>query len=282
MFDINFLVSYVAMPNELIRIGASLLILGIATYFDLFKDKNIPNKFLYASVVVSLAIGLIAPIGISGFAVAQALIIAAITYIFYRVGYLGGAEMFILPSLALLLPIPPVVTGIFLNVPFILFIMLFSGFLFALTNLVYFSYKLAKAKAKVKTNLEAVAMLAMVILFSLVYFYSPVFNPSIMLLVASLGLMSALYYSYKEEIEEMMTQEIKVDDAEEEVASMKKASPEIKEILKDSPVITGAKIKLLKGKGIERISVLKGMPPYMPFLLAGEALALAYSTLMII
>jgi len=282
MFDMTFLVKYVIMPNELVRIGVSLLILAIASYFDLFKEKNIPNNFLYASVIVSLVIGIIAPIEISGFAVAQAMIIGIITYIFYKVGYLGGAEMFILPSLALLLPIPPVMTGIFLNVPFILFIMLFSGFLFALTNLVYFSYKLAKAKVKLKINLEAAAMLAMVIVFSLVYSYSPVFNPAIILLVVSLGLMSALYYSYKEEIEEMMTQEVSIDDAEEEVASMRKANKEIKEILKDSPVITESKLKLLKKEGVRRISVLRGMPPYMPFLLAGEILALVYSTLIII
>ncbi|MCX6774406.1 MAG: hypothetical protein NTY68_05440 [Candidatus Micrarchaeota archaeon] len=282
MFDITFLVKYVIMPNEMVRIGVSLLILGIASYFDLFKGKNIPNNFLYASVIVSLVIGLIAPIEISGFAIVQAIIIAIVTYIFYKIGYLGGAEMFILPSLALLLPIPPVMTGIFLNVPFILFIMLFSGFLFALTNLIYFSYKLIKAKAKLKVNLEAAAMIAMVVVFSMIYVYSPIFNPAIILLVVSLGLMSALYYSYKEEIEEMMTQEVRIDDAEEEVVSMKKANKEIQKILKDSPVITAAKLKLLKKEGIKKISVLRGMPPYMPFLLAGEILALLYSTLMII
>jgi hypothetical protein len=282
MFDITFLVKYVAMPNETLRIGASLLMLFIATYFDLFKDKNLPNKFLYASVIVSLAIVLVAPSELLTFTIIQALIIGMVSYAFYRLGFLGGAEMFILSSLALLLPIPPIMTGIFLNVPFVLFIMLFSGFLFSLTTLIYFTYRLVKAKIKFKMSLEGIAMIILVLVFLGIYMNSPIFNPTILLLVLVLDLMAALYYTYKDEIEEMMTEKIKIDDAEEEVASMKHATKEIKDILKHSPVLTEDRIKLLKKEGIKEISVLKGMPPYMPFLLAGEILALLYSTLIII
>jgi len=282
MFDMTFLVKYVVMPNETVRIGASLLILLVASYFDLFKDKNLPNNFLYACVIISVAIGMFAPAEMLIFAVAQAAIIAAIAYIFYKVGYLGGAEMFILPSLALLLPVPPVMTGIFLNVPFILFIMLFSGFLFAMTTLVYFTYRLIRAKQRFKISLEGLVMLVLVLIFLGMYISSPIFNPTILLLVMVLDLMAALYYSYKDEIEEMMTAKVRVEDAEEEVASMKYATTKIRNILKGSPVITGAKIAMMRKEGIKEVSVLKGMPPYMPFLLAGEVLALLYSTLIII
>jgi hypothetical protein len=281
MIDISFILGYREMPFEAFRIAASLVILAVCTYFDLFKDKNIPDKVLYGSLIVSILIALPAPQSLIIMEAAQAIMIAVICYLFYRMGYMGGAEMYIIPSVALLLPIPPAMAGVFLNFPFILFILLFSGMLFALTNFIYFAYRLAKSGARIKLNLEGASMALMTLLFAVIYVNSPIGNPAILAVVISLGLMSFLYYTYKEELDTIMSGEVGVDDAEEEVINPKMLDPRAREIFKSSPVVTADAVKRLKKLGIKKIIVMKGMPPYMPFLLGGEIVALLFAKLLI-
>jgi hypothetical protein len=282
MLDAAFLVNYEGMPFETLRIAASLAILAVCTYFDLFKDRNIPDKILYASAIIAIIIGLAAPISLIGMELIQGAAIAAACYAFYRMGYLGGAEMYIMPALAILLPIPPLMSGILLNVPFIMFILLFSGLMFAVTNFMYFAYRLAKAGAKVKTNAEAAAMGLMTVVFAAIYLGSPLFNPAIMAIVAAMGAMSVLYYSYKEEITGLMSAEVEIENAEEEVINPARLDERAKAIFKSSPVVTEEAVRKLREMKIAKIWVMKGMPPYMPFLLAGEILALLYSSMLLL
>jgi hypothetical protein len=281
MIDISFLLGYSEMPFEQLRIAASLIMLAICAYFDLFKDKNIPDNVLYCALVISAIIALPAPKELIVMEAAQAIGLGAICYLFYRMGYMGGAEMFIIPSMALLLPIPPVAAGVFLNFPFILFVLLFSGMLFSITNFLYFAYRLAKLGAKLKINLEGASMAVMTILFAVLYVNSPIGNPAILAVVVSLGLMSFLYYTYRDELDWVMSGEIDVDDAEEEVVNPKMLNPKAVEIFRSSPLVTTDAVKRLKKLGIKKIMVMKGMPPYMPFLLGGEIVAILYAKLLL-
>lgn len=282
MLDAAFLVNYEGMPFEALRIAASLAILAVCTYFDLFRDKNIPDRLLYASAIIAIAIGLAAPISLMEMELVEGAAIAAACYAFYKMGYLGGAEMYIMPALAILLPIPPLMSGILLNVPFMLFILLFSGLMFAVTNFMYFAYRLAKAGARIKTNAEAAAMGIMTIVFAAVYVGSPLFNPAIMAIVAAMGAISVLYYSYKEEITGLMSAEVEIDKAIEEVINPAMLDERAKPIFRLSPVVTEGAIKKLREMKIAKIWVMKGMPPYMPFLFAGELLALFYSSMLLL
>jgi len=281
MIDMSFILGYMEMPFEALRIAASLAILAVCTYFDLFKDKNIPDKVLYASAAIAIIIALPAPQNLLLMEFAQAGLLAIACYVFYRMGYLGGAEMFVMPAIALLLPVPPVMSAVFLNFPFILFTLLFSGMLFALTNFMYFGYRLSKSGAKLKLNAEGTSMALMTLIFAVVYMSTPIGNPAILAVVISLGLMSFLYYTYKPELEEIMSGEVDVEKAEEEVVNMKKLDEKAREIFKLSPLVTADAIIKLKKLGISKIVVMKGMPPYMPFLLAGEIVAILYAKLLL-
>ncbi len=282
MIDMSFILGYMEMPFEGLRIAASLAILAACAYFDLFKDKNIPDKVLYASAAIAIIIALPAPQGLLAMGFGQAIFLALACYLFYRMGYLGGAEAFIIPSIALLLPVPPVSSGVFLNFPFILFTLLFSGMLFALTNFMYFAYRLAKSGARLKLNAEGTSMALMTLIFAIMYMNTPIGNPAILAVVISLGLMSFLYYTYKPELDEIMSGEVDIGKAEEEVVNVKKLDEKAKEIFKSSPVVTADAIKRLKKLGISKIIVMKGMPPYMPFLLAGEIVAILYAKLLLL
>jgi hypothetical protein len=281
MIDMSFILGYAEMPFEALRIFVSLAILAVCTYFDLFKDKNIPDKVLYASAAIAVIIALPAPQSLLLMEFAQAGLLALACYVFYRMGCLGGAEMFVMPAIALLLPVPPVASAVFLNFPFILFTLLFSGMLFALTNFMYFAYGLAKSGAKLKLNAEGTSMALMTVIFAAVYMGTPIGNPAILAVVISLGLMSFLYYTYKPELDEMMSGEVGIEKAEEEVVNMKKLDEKAREIFKLSPLVTADAIKGLKKLGIRKIIVMKGMPPYMPFLLAGEIVAILYAKLLL-
>jgi hypothetical protein len=281
MIDMSFVLGYMEMPFEGLRIAVSLAILAACTYFDLFRDKNIPDKVLYASIAIAAIIALPAPQGLILMGFGQAALLALACYLSYRMGYLGGAEMFIIPAIALLLPVPPAISGVLLNFPFILFTLLFSGMLFALTNFMYFAYRLAKSEAKLKLNAEGTSMALLTLVFAAIYVNSPMGNPAILAVVTSLGLMSFLYYTYKPELEEIMSGEVEVEKAEEEVVNPKKLDERAKPIFKSSPLVTAGAIKELKKLGIRKIIVMKGMPPYMPFLLGGEIVAILYARLLL-
>jgi hypothetical protein len=281
MIDISFILGYAEMPFEQLRIVASLIMLAVCAYFDLFKNKNIPDSVLYCVLIISALIALPAPKDLIMMEGAQAIVLGIICYLFYRMGYMGGAEMFIIPSMALLLPIAPVAAGVFLNFPFILFVLLFSGMLFSITNFLYFVYRLAKLGAKLKMNLEGASMAVMTLLFAALYVNSPIGNPAILAVVISLGLMSFLYYTYKDELDAIMSGEADVNEAEEEVVNPKMLDERAKDIFKSSPLVTRDAVKKLKKLGIKRIIVMKGMPPYMPFLLGGEIVAILYAKLLL-
>ncbi len=119
------------MPAELIRILLLVLISLIYALYDIFNKRNVPDLFVYAS----LAVGLLSTIAywsyLSLYSIGIAVVIGAIGYIFYKGGQLGAGDGFELVTISLLLPIQPtpfLASIAQFGMPFILSVLVATGF----------------------------------------------------------------------------------------------------------------------------------------------------------
>ena len=167
----DVLFGQILMPGELIRVVVAFVGTAIGAYYDIFNKKNIPDKFLYAFLAVAFVVNLVFyEESLFLFSVGVAIFFSAIGYLFYRLGQLGGADVFIIAAIMLLLPIHPSFIEMSFNLPFIFSVFIFSGVLFALYVMVYFGWKLSQLEEK--PNLLYVLMLIPYGLFAYVYINS--------------------------------------------------------------------------------------------------------------
>src|SRR4030095_6511764 len=134
------------MPGEMIRLILALAGTAVAAYFDVYNKKNIPDEFLFAFLGIAFIVNVVffEP-NLFWFSIAVAAFLSAIGYLFYRMGQLGGADVFVLASIMLLLPIHPSCVGMPFNLPFVFSVFIFSGILFALYVLFYFGWKVMQS-----------------------------------------------------------------------------------------------------------------------------------------
>ncbi len=88
---------------DIIRILVALGGTAIGTYYDIFNKKNVPDRFLYAFLAVALLINIF---DYTQFVarLPMAILIVSFLYIMYRIGQLGGADVFILAAIYSALP----------------------------------------------------------------------------------------------------------------------------------------------------------------------------------
>ena len=161
----NIVFSQLTMPGEVIRVLIAFIGTVVAAYYDLFNNKNIPDQFLYAFLAIAFLTNLVLyEENLFWFSLAVAAFFSVVGYLFYKLGQLGGADVFVLASIMLLLPIHPSFVGLSFNMPFILSVIIFSGVLFALYVIFYFGWKLSQVEAK--PNLTYALMLIPYLLFA--------------------------------------------------------------------------------------------------------------------
>src|SRR5271157_926239 len=112
----DILFGQLTMPGEAVRVVLAFLLVGIAAYYDLFNKKNIPDKVLYAMLGLAFLVNLFFyEATLFWFSLAIAAFFSAIGYLFYRLGQLGGADVIVLASVMLLLPLHPSFVGMPFN-----------------------------------------------------------------------------------------------------------------------------------------------------------------------
>ncbi len=237
------------MLNE-IFIALSLIVFS---YFDVFNDKNIPDHLLYLFGALSLILFLLNP---NMGALIQASVVAILSYILYRMGQLGGAEIFIFSAISLLKPYS------FLQIPFIFPLIIFSGIFLTL-------YLIVSTAMKINLmDFDKRYLLIGLLYVFLLYFIYPMINFNFLFILSFL-LIGSLYVGlYKKQLEEYMIEAIPVQKTEEEV------SAEDNSILKKGYVIKKEHIKRMKEENIEFVRVYKHLPPFIPFILLGFICAL--------
>lgn len=266
------------MPGEMIRVLLAFLGVGVATYYDLFNNKNVPDKFLYGFLALAFLANLFFyQETLFIFSIAVAVFFSVVGYIFYRVGQIGGADVFVLASIMLLLPIAPSFTDMPFNIPFIVSVLIFGGVLFAIYVMVTFGLKLYK-KENTRPRLIYLLMLVPYLLFSYVYVNSILFSPVYFIVLSVLFASTIFFMMYKEELTMLLAEKIPMEKLEpEDVVAMELMDPQTVKEYGIGRLVTREMVERLNEKKLGSIWVYTKLPQFLPFILIGMFLALFFS-----
>lgn len=267
----------VAMPGELIRVLLAFAGTIAAAYYDVFNKKNIPDQFLYAFLGIAFLANLVLfEESLFWFSLGVAVFLSAVGYLFYRMGQLGGADLFVLSSIMLLLPIHPSFVGMPFNLPFIFSVFIFSGILFALYVVFYFGWKLTQMEAKPKLAYSIILVPYAIF----VYFFVNSFLFSwVFLAFVSISIVSTVFFMmFRDSLNQMLAEELPVAQLEpEDVLALEIMNKDMVERYKIPRLMTPDQIERLKKTKVTEVWVYTKLPPFVPFILAGMVLSLIFA-----
>jgi len=271
-----------SMELEMLRFAICFVGCTAATYYDLFNRRNVPTWLSYSLVALGIIFTL-ATLNTSDiiFAFAVALAIFAFGYLLYRAGQIGGADVLMFISIALLLPNAPkpLLTDVEpqLSFPFVVSIFVLSGMLGVFGIFVKYVpvtlYEIIRGEKIEINRTHALLSIAMMILY-LVFLYflnSIVEMPQVQLAVfAAVVICATSVFSLKEHIaEKHMIRMVSVEDIDEEdVLAIEKMDQKLVSKYKLDKLLTASEIEKLKKMGKrKKFPVYKEMPVFMPYVL---------------
>ncbi len=289
MIDAIFNVN-VQMPFELARIFVAVAGTAVASYFDITNNKTIPNKVTYSflAIAVLFALSSLDPSSIIySFGIAAA--VFALGYAMYMLGQIGGADIFILSAIALLLPLQPtslLITGEFpISFPFVLSVIISGGLLFSLAMVFRFAPKAFTAllKGKVRLTREKYAYSALILATYLVFVYVasslPFFPLSYVLLFSFVVLASTFFMVFREYISDSMIEYVPLEKIDEEdILAVDKIPEEKVKKYNLKKLLTENELKRLKREKvpIKKFPVYTGLPMLLPYLLVGLVFSIIF------
>lgn len=273
----DVLFGQLVMPGEYIRILIAFLGVCIAAYYDVFNKKNVPDQFLYGFLAVAFILNVILyQETLFWFSLAVALFFSAVGYIFYRLGQLGGADIFVLAAVMLLLPVHPSFAGLAFNMPFIFSVIIFSGVAFALYVMAYYGFRLSQEELKPK--LVYGLMFIPYLLFAYVYVNSFLFSPVYFAFITILLFATIFFLMFRESLNQLLAEELPVSQLEpEDVVALEVMNKDMVERYHIPRVLNDAEIERLKKTKVESIWVFTKLPPFIPFILAGMVLSMVFA-----
>lgn len=273
----NIVFSELTMPGEIIRVIIAFVGTAAAAYYDLFNKKNVPDRFLYGFLAIAFLTNLVLyEENLFWFSLAVAAFFSAVGYLFYKMGQLGGADVFVLASIILLLPIHPSFVNMSFNMPFILSVIIFSGVLFALYVLVYFGWKLSQVEAK--PNLLYALMFIPYLLFAYVYVNSFLFSPLYFIFVTILLFATIFFMMYRDSLIKLLAEELPVAQLEpEDVLALEIMNKDMVKRYKLPRLLTKGEVERIKKTKLTELWVYTRLPPFIPFVLIGMVLSLLFA-----
>jgi Flp pilus assembly protein protease CpaA len=273
----EILFGQLSMPGEAIRVVLAFVLVGITAYYDLFNKKNVPDQVLYAMLAISFLVNLFFfQSDLFWFSLAIAAFFSAIGYLFYRIGQLGGADVFVLASVMLLLPLHPSFVGMTFNVPFVFSVIIFSGVAFALYVLFYYSFKLMETEAK--PNLLYLLMVIPYALFAYVYINSFLFSPVYFAFISILLFASIFFLMFRDSLNKLLAEELPISQLEpEDVLALEIMNKDMIARYKIPRMVTKDEIERLKKTKVGEVWVYTRLPPFIPFIMLGMILAMLFA-----
>ncbi len=267
----------VTMPGELIRIVLAFLGTAAAAYYDIYNKKNVPDNLLYGFVAVAFLANLVFfEENLFWFSIAVTAVIAAMGYLFYRLGQLGGADIFVIAAIMLLLPIQPSFSSLPFNLPFIFPVIVFSGVLFALYVMGYFAIRLKDLE--IKPNLIYLALFIPYLLFAYVYVNSFLFSAVYFAFISVLLFATTFFMMFRQDIMGLLAEEVPISKVEpEDVLALEMMNKDMVEHYKIPRLMTREELERLQATKLKAVSVYTKLPPFIPFILAGMILSLVFA-----
>ncbi|MEM3781677.1 MAG: prepilin peptidase [Candidatus Micrarchaeaceae archaeon] len=201
------------MIPQYVPIIAMIAIAFLYAMFDVFNKREVPDLFVYAA----LAIGVLFTLTYEAQVLEESLLIAAfvfaIGYAIYRAGFWGAGDFFELTTISLLLPLQPkpLLSNIGqLGLPFIVSLFISTGIVAVwLVPIYYLFVKRGKTQRKTKTQpiYKVLGIIILALYLMLLLFVYALFGINItrLLIIAAIGIPSALTLAYEEEITSKMT-----------------------------------------------------------------------------
>lgn len=272
----------ISMPGEIIRLILALAGTAVVAYYDVFNKKNIPDQLLYVFLGVAFLTNLLLyEQTIFWFSIGIAIFLSAIGYLFYRLGQLGGADLFVLASIMLLLPIHPSFVGMPFNIPFIFSVFIFSGTLFALYVMFFFGWKLTQTE--VKANWLYSIILLPYIAFAIFFINSFLFSWVFFAFVTIAIFASVFFMIFRDSLNMLLAEELPVSQLQpEDVLALELMNKDMVERYKIPRLMTKDEIERLKKAKVSEVMVYTKLPPFVPFILAGMVLSLFFAKSLLI
>jgi Flp pilus assembly protein protease CpaA len=271
------LFSPMQMPMETARIFLAVLGMAVASYYDLFNNRNVPEMLLYGFLALAFIFNIVFfDYDVFVYGVVLAFILLVVGFALYRVGQIGGADVIMVAALVLLLPINPSYLEVPFNYPFIFSVLIFGGTAFAVFSIFFFARIIAKKKTKAKPNYLYLSLLFVYALFVYLFINAPFFSLMYFGIASVLLLSSIIFLMYRNVIMEATMEQVYVKDLEpEDVVVQEKMDLHMKR-MKIGNVLSQKNIDALKRSGTKSVWVYANLPPFLPFLLIGLLVALFF------
>ncbi|MGC8629006.1 MAG: prepilin peptidase [Candidatus Micrarchaeia archaeon] len=208
---------------ELLRVGLLLAIALLYAFFDLFNKREVPDLVVYSALAVALGLTFTYPLPVAELSMLLAIAIAAIGYVIYKAGYWGAGDFLEITTISLIMPIQPtpILTPINqLGLPFVLSFFISTGVAAIWIVPIYYLLKWRKKPLR-KTQTQQIYKMLGIILLSLylllllfIYFVFGI-NLTRVVIIALIGVPSAITLAYEEEITSTMTSSILPKELEE-------------------------------------------------------------------
>lgn len=272
----------ILLPGEMVRLFIAFLGTAVTAYYDIFNKRNIPDNLLYAFLGIAFLTNLIFyNEQLFIFSIGVAVFVSVIGYLFYKTGQLGGADVFVMAAIILLLPIQPSFVQTPFNVPFFFPIWLFAGITLALFVLVYFGWKLTKINTK--PNLAYGLLIIAYGMFAYVYMNSILFSPIYFAFLSIALLTTTVFLMFRHEMNSLLAEKLPLSKAEpEDVVAHDLMDKELVKKYSIPRLLTVKEINRLKKLKVKTLYIYTKLPPFIPFILLGMVLSLFYTHLLFV
>ena len=290
------------MVFDLLEISRVVLALGgtgVAAYFDITNNRNIPNEVSYSFVALALLINF-ANFDLNSFifTAGVALALFIIGYVFYRMGQIGGADILVLCAIALAIPLQPSLS-LFVSgkapflmpfqIPFVFSVIIAASLSFSVAMLfknvprALLDFSSGKVKIGPLRYLSALFIFAAYGCFVFLASQLPLFPPLYIILITFVMASSLFFMLFKDYIQDSMIEEIPVSRMQEEdVLAIEKMDKKIIEKYKLRKLLTLSEIARLKKLPIKKFPVYTKMPMFLPYVLIGLAVSLIFGDLLLL
>jgi len=271
------LFSPMQMPMETVRIFLAVLGMAVASYYDLFNNRNVPEMLLYGFLALAFIFNIVFfDYDVFVYAVVLGFILLVGGFALYRLGQIGGADVIMVAALVLLLPINPSYLEVPFNYPFIFSVLIFGGTAFAVYSLFFFAGIIARKKTKAKPNYMYLLLLLAYGLFVYLFINAPFFSLMYFGIASVLLLSSIVFLVYRKTIMEATMEQVFVKDLEpEDVVVTDKMDLHMKKMGMGN-VLNQRDIDALRKSGTKSVWVYANLPPFLPFLLIGLIISLFF------
>jgi len=287
---------FLAFPDTVPGIDARIAVVvaftAAATYFDVFNKRWVPNWLVYAFAVFAVALNVVF---FSEQVFFQSLFFGAaifmLAYPLYKLGQLGGADVYVFASIAAAIPYLPkplLAQSQSVPYPFIFSVLVPTGLAFilhmALRFIPYISQRVAKRQIKLGTAQLAGPLIVFAAFVFFIHSLSqlPMVLPLSYLAIISFLTVSLVFFSlFKSEIKASMVEQVLVRDLQEEdVLALERMKPGLVRKLKLQPLIDKRTIIALSDAKVKSAPVYTGMPAFLPYLLIGLVFTVLFGDLL--